>query len=382
MTRQQVTGEVEKYLGVDEIIKALNVISTYLQGHETHLHAKFSDLRKGYDKLHNKHLQDNDDVNYETGLAKIKASIRHYLQDLPELTSPEGQVAPGKKEDKKDPPGDPESLWAFIWRIITNPKILASVVILALLTYLLLRLTGRDLLCILFNDCTPESTYVISNKTWAEAQASNKSKDYAILSVIQHISFQDVVERNIRIRRAYYRNTYTIRALRDIGEKEDVFLEQYTSSNGQDIVEQWAGSEKQDVQSHVDRIYWVRFKAKKNEVKIITTGANYRYSIPLKDPNSSSSCFPTLSLARDEWMVCYPNDLDYIDKLTILVETHGINLTYISNAAYRKHADPVISDATCNLFPDTSQKCTMVATWENVAPGDCVALKMKWQLPG
>jgi hypothetical protein len=249
MTRSEVVSFCEQYLSNNQVLKALNLILRYLRDKESYLEPQISELKNKFINFEDDNIN-NRNSNYRTELDKFKAKIRLYLQDLPEFQSLPANTLDNSGEKGSNEAGrSPDNIWAFIWKIITNPKAISITLGLILLAFIIIKLTGRDPFCLIFKDCTPatDTVHIISSKTWAENASLKAKKPYAILSIIQHIIYEDGVENGQKIRKALYRNTYTLRALQDIDLKDDVFLEQYISSGGQDLVEQWAGSELQVV---------------------------------------------------------------------------------------------------------------------------------------
>jgi hypothetical protein len=216
-----------------------------------------------------------------------------------------------------------------------------------------------------------------SFKTWAEEKAIHDNKHYAILSLMQHIKIEDLlISDTTKKRRAEIRDYYTIRALTDITNQDDVFEEQFLSNTTK--IKPWAGSETQDIESIVDGRYWVKFQAKQNDIITIVTGANYFYDFPLSNANGTS-CFGDVQMSNDEWFTCYPNSEDYIDNLTILIESSNVNLSLLPNATFRKTMDGSIvrNEGICKVY-STDNQCTLVAKFGKISPGECVGFKIKW----
>jgi hypothetical protein len=224
-----------------------------------------------------------------------------------------------------------------------------------------------------------DKSNVIGNETsWAEEQSIKEHKDYALLSVTLHINLEDVKDNNKLERKAFFRTYYTLKSLKDITKQDKVFEEVYKSSVIP--VQQWPGSEKQEIESIDDGTYWIKFDCKKDEIKTITTGANYFYPIPLP-VNSTTSCFGNIISSNNEWMTCYPNSSDYIDNLTIVVEGENVDVS-LPATTYRKDKEDRVStdDGFCNVY-STDNHCTLVAKWQKISPSECVGFKINWSLP-
>lgn len=220
----------------------------------------------------------------------------------------------------------------------------------------------------------------IQSGTWAQLEAIKNSYPYATLSIVQHIKLRDVVlSDSTKKRIAEFRNYYTISASRDIATNEPVFEEQFLTNNAE--IKPWPGSELQEIESISDGRYWVKFDLKKGQTKTILTGANYVYSVPLTN-TSSTSCFGDILTSNKQWMTCYPNSLDYIDNITIVIEADGIEISLPPVASYKKakEGNLIQAEGSCKVF-STNNNCTLVAKWEKIAPGECVGFKINWTLP-
>lgn len=215
-----------------------------------------------------------------------------------------------------------------------------------------------------------------NSKSWAEKNTLIKGKTpYSIMSIMGHIQLLDsITKENKSIRKAYFRYFYTLKAVEDINIDQNVFREQYSTNSAR--VTPWAGTELQVIEAISENQYWVKFAAKKNEVITIATGANYSYD----NSNSESGdagCFGEIDLNKDEWFTCYPNTLDYIDKLSIMIEGINIDTNLPPSAAYRKLPNGTVnrSEGVCKVFLK-DKKCTLIAKWTNIGPGECVGFKV------
>jgi hypothetical protein len=223
-----------------------------------------------------------------------------------------------------------------------------------------------------------EDLITVNDESWAVKQAVKSSKKYAMLSVTLHIRLDDILKDSLNVRRALFRTHYTIKALEDINITDKVFPEQYYSNVIP--IEQWAGSEKQDDEV-IDGAFYVKFAAKKNEIKSLTTGANYFYPTPLAKNNKT--CFGIISILDDEWVWCYPNSEDFIDNLSIIVESENVNIDLPDAALLRSDDSGNIStaDGTCRKIKSKNECTTLVARWQNLNPNECAAFKIRWSFP-
>jgi hypothetical protein len=180
-------------------------------------------------------------------------------------------------------------------------------------------------------------------------------------------------------RLAEFRNYYTIYALKEISNNDPVFEEQFLTNSA--IIKEWPGSKLQEVESINDGRYWVKFVLKPRETKTIVTGANYLYPLPLQH-NNSTSCFGDIIESTDEWMTCYPNSSDYIDNMTILIESDGIDLNLPPESKYRKNPNGTLikEEGSCKVY-SRNRNCTLVAKWTRLKPGECVGFKINWSKP-
>lgn len=218
-----------------------------------------------------------------------------------------------------------------------------------------------------------------TNLSWAKIESMKKKYPYATLSVVQHIKLKlnntvDSTKEMI----AEFRNHYIISANRDIISSETIFEEQYTTSSGK--IEYWQGTHKQKVKSNEPNNYWVHFDLKKNDVTSLLTGANFHYRFPLIN-SGNPTCFSNLTInPENEYFTCYPNSIDYIDNLIIIIESKDLELSLPPNSAFRKvkpEADEIISDGSCKVYVNNDQ-CTLSASWNRIIPGECVGFKLRW----
>lgn len=221
-----------------------------------------------------------------------------------------------------------------------------------------------------------EERTFLQYKSWAQLKAIKERYPYATLAVIQHIKLRDVIVNGEKKRLAEFRNNYTISAVRDINASESVFQEEFTSSSG--MIVPWAGSDEQTVTSNLPSKFWVKFALPKYQSKTIVTGANYYYDFPLKGC-SKTSCFGSMDYGVGNWMTCYPNESDFIDKLTIIVESENFAIELPPNAMFRKEVNGNIKndDGHCRVYSN-NEKCTLVAQWDTLTKGECVALRVRW----
>jgi hypothetical protein len=218
------------------------------------------------------------------------------------------------------------------------------------------------------------------NWTWAQIESTKNGYPYATLSIVQHIKFRDIMlPDSTKKRVAEFRNYYSVLANRDITSSEHIFEEQFLTNTAD--IKAWAGSELQEVESISDGRYWVKFDLKKRTSKTVVTGANYIYSVPLTN-STSTSCFGDILSSNRQWMTCYPNSVDYIDNITIIIETEGIDISLPPVATYKKAKEGNIiqGEGSCKVF-SSNNNCTLVAKWEKILPGECVGFKINWSLP-
>lgn len=211
--------------------------------------------------------------------------------------------------------------------------------------------------------------------TWSQDSVIINKRPYALPAVIQHVKLKCKPAGDSLKYDAEFRMYYTLWASRDINSHESVFEEQFISSDAQ--VTPWAGTEQQNTVSIVDGRYWVKFDLKKGETKTIVTGANYSYPYSLGRVRSSG-CF-NLTIGEGEWLTCYPNSLDYIDNLTILIESEGMNTSLPPIATYRKtiQGNIIEGEGSCKVYA-ANTRCTLIGKWSNLSPGECVGLKISW----
>jgi hypothetical protein len=215
--------------------------------------------------------------------------------------------------------------------------------------------------------------------SWAVQNAKKKGKKYAILNIVQHIELEDMTLNNKPIRRARMRNTYTIYAIADIVQDSSVFIEAFTTDQKNVTLTRWAGSEEQNDFGGMKGWYTVNFSAKSNSIKTIVTGADYYYEKPMLP--HGEVCSGKVDVAKDEWVWCYPNGDDFIDRLTMIVEAANFNVLPADNSMIRSASKTQLNfDKSSCMQNATTDKCTIVAAWDKIYQGECVSLKHKWSL--
>ena len=205
---------------------------------------------------------------------------------------------------------------------------------------------------------------------------SRTTRPYSMLSLVMHIKLNDHESDGKQFRKAKFRTYYTLKGTRDISANENVFPESYTSNHV--TIEQWPGSESQKSNGPQTGNFYINFDLEENEVKTIVTGADYDYPKPLVP--DAISCFGPVALANNQWVWCYPNEEDFIDQITFIVEADNFDISVpINNSTFRSKADNSVTPgkAECKKLTDNG-KCTIVAKWQQLAPGECVGLVINW----
>ena len=217
-----------------------------------------------------------------------------------------------------------------------------------------------------------------ANASWAKSQSIKKKANYSLSSVIQHIKLKKEIKEGKEFLLAEFRNEYIVCANRDISAKESAFDEIFTSNYGK--ISPHAGSHNQDIVSENPLNFHVRFSAQKHQNVALNTGADYKYELPLPD-QSSPSCFEHLNIRANEWFTCYPNQYDYIDELVIIIEAENFDITLPTGPSLfrRTGNDQEAGQASCQTY-QSDNKCTLVCIWDKVGPGECVGLKIHWDL--
>lgn len=224
----------------------------------------------------------------------------------------------------------------------------------------------------------PNPIPTVVKQTWAQIEATKNKYPYATLSIAQHIKLRNVIGKDSSNQRvAEFRNVYTIYSTRDISIAENVFLEQYYTNSAS--LFPWPGNERQDVVSIKENSYWVKFDLPKYNVKSIVTGVDLLYSGG-QEIDNSNNCFGNVTSGPGEWFTCYPNTIDYIDNLIIIVEAEkGVGISLPPVAAYRKDPNNSIStgEGSCKIY-SSNDNCTLTATFQKIKPGECVGFKIRW----
>lgn len=372
--RHRAATKANNLLANNELHRALNVLLKHESNSGSHIESELTRLKAEVIALRTNVEKNSSEYDVQTERLKRKIEIV-ITEFLHEDDSTESNANRNTDIGERGP----DNFWDVLWRILQNWKLFLMVLGAILLVYFIVRATGpnRDLLCLVFDDCQPRIVPVDSS-TWAVRKAAEARASYAILHLIQHIKIEDDSSTQITTRKVQYRNYYTIKALRNIQSDHNTFLEHFTSSLGPQVITVWAGNERQKVYSTNDHQFYVDFEARQGDVITLVTGVEYNYQNPFDRRVREVACFEAINLTEKDWMACYPNSSDWIQKMTIIVESANFPITFSSDAAVRKKVDNSLSvdDATCRSY--RSESCTVVANWYMLQPTECVAIKVQW----
>lgn len=178
---------------------------------------------------------------------------------------------------------------------------------------------------------------------------------------------------------AQERINYTVVALRDIFENENVFVEDYSTSYASKI-KRWFGTEQeQSISMSNPNQYYVVFECKKGETKTIITGADYYYKYPLQDKRSSD--FRNIVLGTEEDLWIYPNKDDVIGDLTIIIESASLKLIPFEKGAMQNIGNTKTNDKDIKHHYSQSDSRntsnTISASWSKILPDQIFGLRFR-----
>ncbi|MBF0135557.1 MAG: hypothetical protein HQL65_04900 [Magnetococcales bacterium] len=200
----------------------------------------------------------------------------------------------------------------------------------------------------------------------------NKNSDYIMDSVIMQVQLtkgDNIIYANFNI-------FYSIIAMKDFGEDDGMFTEEFHSEESKAVISYLAGSEKEDFQSPVSHKsqhqikYSVKFGIKKGEKRSFVTRARYRYDYPFVDHRSGHGLFQDVRSNQIDFF--YPTGQDVIRSLTIMVMSEDFRFLQpestdgaLSNESGRKNIIPILRSGNS----DGAINNTLISQWSDVLPG-------------
>ena len=208
-------------------------------------------------------------------------------------------------------------------------------------------------------------------------KAEENHHPYVILSITDRsqIEFECVDNQPRLINRRHI--TYVILALRKIKKEENLFLEQYYSSETKSP-ERLPGTEKEV--SQTGGPWSVEFEMEAGETRTITTGAIFSYDLPLKDRLTLGE---QIHLNSDEQFFSYPNAEDIVGEIVMQIESKSLNISAIGAKAARRYN----KDESKLLFGDVIQQQTegvaqtssLSSRWLNIMPNQEIGITFKFE---
>jgi hypothetical protein len=262
-----------------------------------------------------------------------------------------------------------------------SPKTFALVMASILGLGVLTRLAGFDVLYmippLLGQDSSP-SLPILRDASWVQegyaegrcfARAKALSKPYVLRSVTQWIRYtDDVSSESINVQE---RIVYDLVPLRNIKMDDQVFLEEYSSSNKD--VRHWFGPHR-ELFAGGNTKYQVQFAAAHGRSVTITTGAELSYKLPLADGRSAFREQATLNHDEDFWV--YQNIDDVICSLTQIVESDSLKLSPIHRGGHRVGINKPVEGDVDHQQIDASPpvNSSLGITWYDIEPGEDAGL--------
>jgi hypothetical protein len=203
-------------------------------------------------------------------------------------------------------------------------------------------------------------------------RGKEKNLPYVILSITDKCQLElEMVEdkQKLILRRNI---TYVIRALKKIEKTDNVFVEQYWSSETTPM--RVPGSEFEVGQTGGK--WTVEIEMEEGETRTITTGAVFPYDLPLKDNRLALG--EQIRLSPNEQFFSYPNEGDVVGEIVMKIESRTINLATVGVKAARRYnkdekalsCDNVVQQQTEGLAKMNS----LSARWLNVMPNQEVGI--------
>lgn len=200
---------------------------------------------------------------------------------------------------------------------------------------------------------------------------------------IEAVTLQYDIDDLKGVRNVSWRNTYTVRALKDITPSDHVFLEIFNTEANQR--QHWAGTEHEEP---LPGALWSRFyvdlSLSKGETRTFTTGVDLKIRLPLANDRVD---YARHKLQPNEDFVAYPNDEDYVGNVLVIVrsKTTAIrpNSGYAAVVSHNlKHADqsirPDFTEAQYSPKSESNGWYTVSKEWSNLPPGDELAVFFEW----
>lgn len=305
------------------------------------------------------------------------------------------EANPAKKEEKTG-----RTIWDVIAHAFTNnPRISISIITGLLVLFLIMILFNvfgleykNQSLNIRFGKSPSsdkaDSTYILNQGVilkdtilaFCFEQGYKYSSPLIIKSLIVSVKLE-LIGANKDTLMAQERIHYTVVALRDILENENVFVEDYSTSYTTKI-KRWYGTEQeQSISMSNPNQYYVVFECKKGETKTIITGADYYYKYPLQDKRISD--FRNIVLGSNEDLWIYPNKDDVIGDLTIILESSTLKLKPFEKGAMQNIGNTKINDREIkhhysqNDSRNTSN--TISASWNKILPDQMFGLHYQYE---
>ncbi|MEO8771257.1 MAG: hypothetical protein ABI402_14275 [Ferruginibacter sp.] len=217
----------------------------------------------------------------------------------------------------------------------------------------------------------------------AEKKATNP---YIVQSATAIVNYDDSLYIGKTQRHTYVRIVYVLKLLKDISKKDEkAFEEEYYSSETKPSPEHWYGTEKEIFINDNGSKYSLSVEGKKGDVLTVVTGATYSYPIPLADKRITPKGSITLTGSNDYY--AYLNELDYIENLTIVLESPQIIiLPYGDRSAFsvRDGKEPEFEEAFIGQSNSPNRETairqkSVSMHWKNVEPGTYNGIIYQWK---
>jgi hypothetical protein len=203
---------------------------------------------------------------------------------------------------------------------------------------------------------------------------------------VEAVTMQYDIEDTPSKRNVSWRNTYTIRALKELAPENQVFEEGFDTEAQEK--KHWVGTEEeQPVPGKVLwKAFWVSLHLKKGETRTFTTGVDLTINLPLGKQRLDYS---GRELEPNEDYIGYPNPDDYIGNILLVARSKTTLIRPNSDRAavlspIPKHQteidQPQTSGTRFTAQSEGNGWSTVSKEWTNIVPGEEVAVFFKWPI--
>jgi hypothetical protein len=209
------------------------------------------------------------------------------------------------------------------------------------------------------------------------AEARRLNKPYAIESITYWIQVEKDSLDGKPAQRHTRRIFYTLRSLQPITNNQDLFEEELHTHSKEAAFEHWYGTEKEVFHDSTKQKFKVLFDMQKDDVRTVVTGANFVLPLPFENRTELDE---HLTILSNQDFQAYPNELDAICELNMVIESGSLAIQPVGNAA-KSYFQGSLKDEDAKLGYDPASGTgvrTLSARWRNVRIGETVGIYFSW----